>query len=294
MVIINGNRLLFIIIILSIILYFLSRKSIRNRGYGVFYNQQTLSDNLKRVSYFQSTPNNVIIFTSHNYKNLPGYAEYTRQINKLYANNHQYIFKENYNSANISPYWLKVYDLLALSEMYEDNVIICYLDLDATINPRHFFTPIEKLLDRIDISTKNNWEMYVSVDNPTYFDNINTGAIIIRNTPWVRRFLKEWIKKYDRTAWQFDTGWKCPNCKWAEDKYEQGQLNLLYLSNIFKCQSKIIPISFDIINNIPSSNSFILHLCSTDNVKRVNIFKNMLNIISRNNIQHLDLTSGLS
>ena len=89
---------------------------------------------------------------SYDYLNLPKYSDYSIKCIQDYCELYNYTLMQinHYGENNISPYWLRVYDLIDLSQKYDDKTIFIYLDLDTILNPKYFYIKIENLLNSID------------------------------------------------------------------------------------------------------------------------------------------------
>lgn len=230
---------------------------------------------------------NVVFFMSSNYKTLPKYAQISKKMLEIYCKKHDYKFHYiNHNNSNVSPYWLRVYDFINLTNIYPENTLIIYFDLDVVINLKMFDTSIEKIINDIDLLSNNKWDMYVSVDDHSV-TSINTGVICIKNTIWIKHFLEKWVELYPKHKWKYDDKngkWKCNEnelniCKWAGKSYEQGSLKMMYQKNILNCKNKILLVDIDIFgdNKNINRNSFTIHMMDTQNEKREKLFSSFYN-----------------
>jgi hypothetical protein len=179
----------------------------------------------------------------------------------------------NNDKNKISPYWLRVIDLINLSQTYpEANNVFIYLDIDTCLNPKYIFTPIETLINKLDYLNNNNWDMYIGSD---IHMTLNTGGLIIKNTEWSKQLLSNWWKQYDNAYWLYNykyNQWTCYNkygnyCIWAQDGYEQGALNNIYNNNYLESQYHILILNSSILsNNSILLDSFIYHFYGNYNI----------------------------
>jgi hypothetical protein len=222
-------------------------------------------------SAIPSNTYNVIFFYSHNYKKLPDYFAPGYQILSTYCKQHAYkllVIDHSNDTEPISPYWLRVKDLVDLSRQYpESNNIFIYLDLDTCLNPTHMNISIEQLINRIDYLTP--WDMYVGTECIAL---MNTGGLIVKNTDWSKQLLQLWWSKYALARWVYDdTKWICytnkgSRCSWARDGYEQGELNNIYERNELDAKKHLAILNSSIISNpLISLDSFIYHFYGSKN-----------------------------
>ena len=214
-----------------------------------------------------TTRYNVIFFYSHNYKKLPDYFAPGYQILSTYCEQHKYkllVIDHSNDTELISPYWLRVKDLVDLSQQYpESNNLFVYLDLDTCLNPTHMNVPIEQLINRMDHLNQKPWDMYVGTDCIAY---MNTGGLIVKNTDWSKQLLLLWWSKYALSRWVYSNAkWTCHTnagnqCGWARDGYEQGELNNIYEQNELDTRNHLLIMNSSIISNsLIELDSFIYH-----------------------------------
>ena len=144
---INGLHLLILIIIIIIIVLFYynfySKKYYQYNPsieeYITYYinllNEDKNIDNSKLVS-------NVVFLYSYDYDKVPAYKEHSYNLVKKYCDNYGYILEDiNHNTDvnKISPYWIRVADLLLLSKKYDSNTVFIYLDIDILLKIIDFF-----------------------------------------------------------------------------------------------------------------------------------------------------------
>ncbi len=242
--------------------------------------------------------NNVILFYSYDYKEVPKFTEYSFKIIKEYCDLHNYSLLQlnHYPNISLSPYWLRVKDLINLSEIYDNNTIFVYLDLDTILNPKYINIKIEYLINSIDKIDNTKYNLYVSKDrmygstngygiqNINNMLDINTGFIIVRNTNYSKQFLKYWYNLYPENNWKhINNKWLCFNnqsknnkCQFADYSYEQGSFNHIYANNLYNSQANIKLLDWNIasINNI-NYDSFIYHFYGIDKNDIYNLNKSL-------------------
>lgn len=223
----------------------------------------------------------VIFLYSHDFSQIPEYNRYSRALLMEYCNKHDCEFLERNHTGKdeISPYWIRVKDLIDLSESCDDNTLFIYLDLDTCINPLFMDKSIQEIIHSLD--AKQEWNMYIGKDT-TNTKYINTGVMMIKNTEWSRQMLRYWWSKYDRNAWNVRNGkWTCQakgkKCAWARDNYEQGELENIYESDVLNAKANIAILHMDIVSNNfrTSKNSFIYHRMAKSNEDRTKFFKRL-------------------
>jgi len=211
----------------------------------------------------------VIFLYSHDYYKLPNSANLSIKIVNEYCKKHNYelIIKNHYPNNSISPYWLRVYDLIELSEKYDEKTLFVYLDLDATINPKYFNIKIEDLISTIDNYNNHIYDIYIGKDNIKE-KFINTGVMFLKNTKITKEILYNWIKLYNKNNWKLiKKKWKCytninytDECIWAGKEYEQGALDYLYINNFNNIRDNIKILHMSICSNrYIDYDSFIYH-----------------------------------
>jgi hypothetical protein len=226
---------------------------------------------------------NIIFLYSHDYKILPQYFQYALHNLKKYCNLHNYnfIIKDHYPNTTISPYWLRVKDLIELSNKYPENsAIIIYLDLDTIINLKYKNLKLDKLLNIIDIYDNKNYDIYIGKDCKIN-KYINSGVLFIKNTKYSKELLNNWYKLYNPTNWKYNNHyWTCKTnfipCIWAGYQYEQGALEYIYQNNLFNSKNhiKILHTSFCSSSNF-YADSFIYHFMEISTQKRIQFMKKL-------------------
>lgn len=216
---------------------------------------------------------NVIFFYSHNYKKTPDYFDVGYQILNTYCTKHNYkllIMDHSNDTELISPYWLRVKDLVTLSQQYpESNNIFIYLDLDTCLNPKYMNVSVNQLINRIDYLNHKSWDMYVGTECTV---PMNTGGLIVKNTDWSKQLLQLWWEKYSLSEWSYNNNkWTCHTnkskpCDWARDGYEQGELNNIYANNELDSKNHLLIVNSSIISNdLIELDSFIYHFYGSKN-----------------------------
>ena len=225
---------------------------------------------------------NPVFFYSHNYSTRPEYNIYSKSLMETYCSKHSYEFLDiNHGNANISPYWLRVKDLLDMSNQYDDNAVFIYMDLDTCINPQMMDTSVDQMLAYMDY--EHEWKWYIGKDT-NIKRYINSGVMIIKNSDWTRNMLSEWWGKYNPDAWNNTNGkWACvggnnKKCEWAGDNYEQGELENLYRGNINDAQTHIAithPLVLSLDFYTEDKRVYIYHLMGSSNDDRLKIFRSI-------------------
>ena len=231
-------------------------------------------------------PENVVVFMSLRYQTLPAYANANIRLVRRYCDRHGYDFvvfdhAAKQETRDVSPYWLRVYDLRRLCSSYPENSILVYLDADATFNPRYHDVPVQNVIRYIDESIGRTSDLYVGSDPPSIWqmpaaneEVANAGVMVWRNTPWTRAFIARWWEAYDPNRWKItsDSRWVCTRsngqtCRWAREHYEQGALNDLIghlpSGNVRICHWKVFASDED---------GFIVHLMGYPDEKRMEWF----------------------
>jgi hypothetical protein len=261
-----------------------------------YYNTSRLNESLL-VEMPRTKPlkKNVYVFLSMNYTTLPQFAKYSMAVTRAYCERHEYEFlvfdhTQQHTKTVIPPYWIRVHDMIRLCNEVPENSLILYLDADATINPKFFDATLEHLVDEIDILTGQKGDFYIGSDPPNLIPGcnervVNTGVILLRNTRWSRSFLQTWWGKFDLERWIVnDVGkWSCQTeagtkCVWAQDNYEQGELNKL-LSKHPLLLNKITIIHWSVFAS--GGDGLFVHLMGRSDSDRVNKFNLYYQIISQ-------------
>lgn len=227
--------------------------------------------------------NKVIVYNSYNkgYLDKP-FIKLGKRITQDFCKHNGHIYKEIVHEDDfMSPYWLRVYDLYNMCIENIDGTVIMYLDADAVVLQSD--VSVTQFLNGLDLTQQK--DIYISedpsVDNLYYPGIFNTGCFIVRNTPRSRKFIKEWLSKYNNgNKWGIEKNgkWKCTinksECSWSNDGYEQGEFSKLYKKNkdiIFRLHWSALA-CYDISNK----NCYVLHLMGHDDTSRERIFKSLI------------------
>lgn len=279
--------ILFLIIFLIIVLILYNHKYytyyITNYNYTTLY---TYLDNNTSTDLYNNpySENKIVFLFSHDYKILPKSAEYAIDIARKYCLQHHYelIVKNHYPNNTMSPYWLRVFDLIELSNKYDNNTIFVYLDLDAAINFKYFNLTITDLIYYIDRYDKYQYDIYIGKDLHV-IKYINTGVMFLKNTTTTKNILQLWSTYYNKDNWNvINNKWECTEiinnyqkkCIWARDQYEQGALEYIYSNNINNYKKNINILHISICSN-PYYNfdCFIYHFMANSEEKRLKYMK---------------------
>jgi hypothetical protein len=233
----------------------------------------------------------VIFLFSYSYENnkLPEYFLFTKKIVQAYCDENGYELMEiNHKENNMSPYWIRVYDMIKISKTLNNGDIIVYLDMDTSINPIYKSLKITHLLDCIDKVVGKEFDIYVGSDpigsNVNYNMVFNTGVMIFRISDWSKDFLIRWMKRYKHSLWNYESGkWDCRDsfnmkCPWAklDGAYEQASFNVIYYLNKHNEINKICKLHYSVLSNwIKHTDAFIYHIMGSTNKDRLTFFKNL-------------------
>lgn len=233
----------------------------------------------------------VVFLLCYSYPKVPDYLNYNLQILKKYCSSHNYkLIERNYSEIDISPYWLRVKELLELSKQYPLDTIFIYLDADATINPKHFNVNMTTLVNKLETIAGHPCDIFIGSDPPFFFltlgyneSTLNTGVMILKNSLWTKSFLRRWYSRYNGKMWKKNgDSWVCTKdsedkCSWAREGYEQGELNYLYSQNTHDEKNHILNVHYTVLsNNDVNNDSFIIHLMASTNRTRDIEFKRLL------------------
>ncbi len=224
---------------------------------------------------------NIIFLYSYDYLNIPEYAKLSIDKIKKYCTLHKYILLEinHYPNNDKSPYWLRVFDLISLTNQYTENSIFIYMDLDTIINSDYINLPISNLLTKIEMYDNKNYNIFIGTDMVKH-NYLNTGVIILKNTNYTKKLLDIWSKYYNNNNWTLkENRWDCKTnynkkCAWAGFEYEQGSLNYIYKNNIYNSRNNIKILHSDFISNrFTKFNSFIYHFMAGSSDRKFKLLK---------------------
>lgn len=284
------NKKIYIICVLSIVfIYILYMNLIYLNNYYI-HGRRVKHWNSPELDKKVKNDKNVIIFSSYNYSFYNDPDKKFIRLNKMllerYSRYHGHVYKQYiHNDKFMSPYWLRVFDLYNLCKTSLENTLIMYVDADATvlkedISVNYFIDSIDKLYNN------NTKDIYISEDpmkeiDLFYHGIFNTGCFIVRNTKNSRRFIKQWLDKYNKSnKWINDNNkWKCmtnldTECAWSADGYEQGEFSKLYKKN--KNVIQWLHWSTLACLDKTNKNCFVLHLMGKKDKYREDTFKQLL------------------
>lgn len=278
------NQFVILFLVVIILLLYLLTHTISNnptKAMALLF-QHIINNKIHNTLHLNSTivcspkkDRHVVFFTCHDYKVLPEYAEKSKELNVKYCKQHGYDFLEFvYPKKTMSPYWTRVERFIKLCDQYKENTVFVYVDLDAAVNPTMCKYKLDDILG--SLSKKRDYDIYIGKDADIR-KYINSGVIILRNTPWSRALLKEWWRHYDPTKWMYNgTKWVCVMdehrfCKWAEDYYEQGELENIYTSDWNDSRDHIAILDVNVMSNaaLVNKHTFIYHLMGISNGDRL-------------------------
>lgn len=126
----------------------------------------------------------------------------THQINQIYARRHNYTFlvNETRRLPHLTPQWEKIPLIANLLGLFDAPSVIFLLDDDAFVY-KHNIT-VESWLQKFPHS-----DIIIGVHSK---GQLNTGAVIIRNTDWSVQFFKEVLETKDCNHMQ-------RTCCWEQD-----------------------------------------------------------------------------
>lgn len=235
----------------------------------------------------QENNNRVVIFNSYNQEySDKKFVRLNKDILEKYSKKHKHIYKcLVHPDEKMSPYWLRVFDLNSICNSTPDNTLIAYFDADAIPLTKNI--SIHDFIRSIDLLYKNGGtkDIYISEDPLKEWDILypgifNTGCFIVRNTVKSRKFVKEWVEKYNKDfEWtRKDNRWKCQiknkECSWSHDGYEQGEFTNLYKKN--KDVVQYLHWSTLACMDPLNKHCFVLHLMGNTDKNREEIFEEQL------------------
>ena len=239
-----------------------------------------------------------LLFLQSYTKNIAAYADLSAEVNRRYCNIRGYRFKAIVDGVtddpSRNPCWQKVF--------YIKN------EVDAspaaqTVHTTNTEAPIRETHDAMPLPTPDLWIFWLDsdavVDHPElriediastmdrrmptadmgictsipFTKNVNTGAMLIKVTPWMRQFLREW--------------WNWPNLRWRQGMcHEQSALDEMMAKDVLGCcsQGKIAlfgPTEFNSTyqHGLTMKGKFIQHYRGCSTAKRVAAFENVLSLM---------------
>ena len=153
----------------------------------------------------------VVMFSTPNI--VPQYAGLAERANKAYAARHGYDFKHHVRPASHQiPQWEKV---SVIREALQSHNTVFWIDSDAAFNQHD--VPLDKWM-------ASPADIVGCTDYPNGPYSINTGTLLVKSTPWSRKFFDLW--------WSMRTVPKYS--QWAN---EQEALHDLILQDVHGCAS---------------------------------------------------------
>lgn len=258
------NKLIFIILLIIIFVIVYS-----NKINETFVNEKkiyTIKNIEPQISYnidapivfvYVYTPN-ILPYCQHSIKNLLSYAEkynYGVQIYNQVFNN------------EVFPCWNKVASILTNLKKLTKCEYLVWIDADAIIS--NFSIPITSFVEK-----NPGYDMYLCEDIYVSKECINSGVMIIKNTPWsYNLFNKVWYSEIPHHH-------NDQNVIWLEimkEKYPDVPNELKYpkyCSNLFNPKVKVLKeneFNSNIYNYKPGD--FVLHLMGVKENCRINIMR---------------------
>lgn len=175
------------------------------------------------------TKNKTYAVVQYDNRKLDKNMEILTKINKQYCSlyNYDYIFITK--KYDISPYWIKVKivrDIL-LTNKYKG---VLWLDTDAVIHDYSISLDIIQIPDK-SFYYSHDFTEYIN-DDLKYVNsfNFNAGVWFVLNDKQGINIMNDWMELYDPNKWHRvkknkgveQSGWKCNDCEWAGEHYEQG------------------------------------------------------------------------
>lgn len=209
--------------------------------------------------------------------NIKSYAEINYIINKKYCDKYGYdIVKSSEKRTNIEPHWERVPLMI---EQLRNYTYVIWIDADAFFlkNSPPITNVIEKHSEKLfilsgDLNTRKECD-------------INSGFIIVKNSPISFKILNQWYKNPDirRIGNNIDT----------YHVLDQGALRYIYDKNLFGLKDNSVVIQYGILQSFPTfqkerltninaygltDRAFVAHLAGTDHSNR--------DIFSTNYLKH--------
>lgn len=188
---------------------------------------------------------------------IEGYAKYTREINRRYAERHGFSFYYHSTTMNpVHPVWQKI-DVISKALPRHDAVF--YIDSDAIFQKQE--VSLRKWL-------RKGGDLLICDDLvASGGKNIaNGGTLFVKNTPWSKQFLDRWWSKRNME-------------RYNEFPREQQAFHDMHASNELLCKAHvtILPAnelnsSWEQISKRDTGSLFIVHLMATGEAERIKFF----------------------
>lgn len=219
---------------------------------------------VRHVDWFNKTPSlgrKLLMLQSYT-NNIAPYADLSAKINARYCKQHGYQFSAivaDKPASPRNPCWDKVYYILQQFK-YQGVDWIFWIDSDAIVSD------FDKALESIIASAPATTDLFICTS--IYLTkNINTGAMLIRMTPWMHKFLQDW--------------WDWSNDRWHQEMcHEQSALDEMLAKDVdmIRSQGKIALFECDEFNStyqhkgLNVHGKFIQHYRGCSTAKRVEAF----------------------
>jgi len=189
---------------------------------------------------------------------ISAYAQHSEAINGAYAKQAGYDFHvgRDWPFDDRVAHWSSVYMLRKYLSSYD---YVLWLDADAIVT--RFNMSLEHF---IRLSPDAN--ILACDDRPMGTSVINTGAVLVKNTPWTERFLEVWWELGNRPEYAF----KFPS--------DQGAITELFQNKVMQAQDHIKVFPAKLFNSIypaqetHTAEDFVLHLMATPDDVRKQVF----------------------
>ena len=197
-------------------------------------------------------------------ENIKSYSDISRKINEIYANKYNYDIKIfNEIMTDRAPQWCKI---KVIEKILNENdyKYIFWIDSDAFFNDHNI-----KIQDIIGNNIDKDviiCDDYVNsgIDSEI---KVNTGTIIIKCTPWSKKF--------------FNLLWNYKGIYLYTHFHEQKVLEEFIKKNVMNCKQKIlirpcVEFNSEInhqINNNTLENNYVIHLMTLDTETRISYMK---------------------
>lgn len=174
--------------------------------------------------------------------------------NRKYAEKMGYDYKLITKTPTRPPYWEKVF---LINKYLRNYNAILWLDSDAVIYNTEI--RVEDLLNQFEI----NDGILGCNDPPPWKAQFMASVFIVTNTKMGRKIIHDWCNLFKPERWVRENNeWKCDNCPWAGDDYEQGCFNTQIIPKYNKTNIKLLPwyvFNSYLQNDVDKETSFTLH-----------------------------------